>query len=260
MSKYATILYITKKHGAYMYVVLIMSSQISSPTLAGLTSSLSIAQQPVLDPTRVLVDFGKRYRDRPLSELLADTQHVKWLRDQPWFLHKLFVYQSIAGLPTHDNHRLGSGLHNKMQACFLDPAFRDRFVRAVPPPDFCVGPIKGCTGYILEPRYNSDVELCCQVETYDESGKLIPFLIRLFVELKPAIEDAMEILRQIRAQKDLVDQLAMRPDGDKIERYPVLYALEYKCPGFELAQVREIFAQWGVAIVMDDQINSPQSQ
>lgn len=64
-----------------------------------------------------IVPFGK-YRDRPVTDLLADHDYVTWLTAQPWFAERYVnIYNIITGAGGEPQD---TPEHNALQARFLD--------------------------------------------------------------------------------------------------------------------------------------------
>lgn len=69
-------------------------------------------------PDPDIVPFGK-YRDRPVTDLLADRSYVEWLLAQPWFAQRYQpVYNVLIGAGGPEPQ--DSPEHNAMQARYLD--------------------------------------------------------------------------------------------------------------------------------------------
>jgi hypothetical protein len=68
-----------------------------------------------------IVDFGKKYIGRPITELLADTKYVEWIKLQPGFqqkhtqIYNMIVNQTLT--PQTQNSKTPE--HNKLQNRFL---------------------------------------------------------------------------------------------------------------------------------------------
>lgn len=74
-----------------------------------------------------VVPFGK-YRDRPVTELLADRDYVDWLRSQPWLQQKQpTIYNVIIG--AGGNEPQDTPEHNAMQARYIDAQHRTALAR-----------------------------------------------------------------------------------------------------------------------------------
>jgi hypothetical protein len=69
-----------------------------------------------------VVSFGK-YRDKPLSDLLADCAYVEHLRSQRWVSDNYRVYSSIMGVSGDPTSKDKTPRHNAVQARFLDDGF-----------------------------------------------------------------------------------------------------------------------------------------
>ena len=69
-----------------------------------------------------IVTFGK-YKDKPVTDLLADDKYVEWLKLQDWFskhkpIYNIVVNQQIIA----PGHNAKTPEHNKLQNMFLDKA------------------------------------------------------------------------------------------------------------------------------------------
>ena len=75
-----------------------------------------------------LVPFGK-YKGSPVEDMLADSSYMAWLEAQPWFREK-FVHLLPSGRKEEMSQ---TPAHNRLQALFLDPAYRLAFIETVVP-------------------------------------------------------------------------------------------------------------------------------
>ena len=66
-----------------------------------------------------LVPFGK-YKDKPVTELLADKNYVDWLKTQDWFSNKNPIYNIVVNQTLNTTNNSKTPEHNKLQNLFLD--------------------------------------------------------------------------------------------------------------------------------------------
>lgn len=67
-----------------------------------------------------LVPFGK-YKDKPVTELLADKNYVDWLKAQDWFSEKSpVIYNIVVNQTINTTNNSKTPEHNKLQNLFLD--------------------------------------------------------------------------------------------------------------------------------------------
>ena len=66
-----------------------------------------------------LVPFGK-YKDKSVTELLADKNYVDWLKKQPWFSEKSPIYNIVVNQTINTTNNSKTPEHNKLQNLFLD--------------------------------------------------------------------------------------------------------------------------------------------
>jgi hypothetical protein len=66
-----------------------------------------------------LVTFGK-YKDKPVTELLADKSYVAWLKQQSWFSDKSPIYNIVVHQTITTTNNSKTPEHNKLQNLFLD--------------------------------------------------------------------------------------------------------------------------------------------
>jgi hypothetical protein len=66
-----------------------------------------------------LVPFGK-YKDKSVTELLADKNYVDWLKKQSWFSEKSPIYNIVVNQTINTTNNSKTPEHNKLQNLFLD--------------------------------------------------------------------------------------------------------------------------------------------
>jgi hypothetical protein len=75
-----------------------------------------------------IVTFGK-YKDKLITELLADQEYVKWLKQQSWFPKQKSIYNIIVNQQiTSQNINQKTPEHNKLQNMFLDNANKQKLI------------------------------------------------------------------------------------------------------------------------------------
>lgn len=66
-----------------------------------------------------LVPFGK-YKDKSVTELLADKNYVDWLKKQSWFSENSPIYNIVVNQTINTTNNSKTPEHNKLQNLFLD--------------------------------------------------------------------------------------------------------------------------------------------
>lgn len=66
-----------------------------------------------------LVKFGK-YKDKCVTELIADKSYVDWLKTQSWFSEKSPIYNIVVNQTINTTNNSKTPEHNKLQNLFLD--------------------------------------------------------------------------------------------------------------------------------------------
>ena len=64
-----------------------------------------------------LVPFGK-YKDKSVTELLADKNYVDWLKKQSWFSEKGPIYNIVVNQTINTTNNSKTPEHNKLQNLF----------------------------------------------------------------------------------------------------------------------------------------------
>jgi uncharacterized protein (DUF3820 family) len=72
--------------------------------------------------TLPLIPFGK-YKGKPVTEIISDTEYLKWLSLQPWFKEKHPTIYNITINQTISNNDSKTPEHNKIQNMFLEENF-----------------------------------------------------------------------------------------------------------------------------------------
>lgn len=72
--------------------------------------------------TLPIIPFGK-HKDKPITELMCDTEYLKWLSLQPWFKEKYPTIYNITINQTINNTQSKTPDHNKIQNMFLEENF-----------------------------------------------------------------------------------------------------------------------------------------
>lgn len=84
-----------------------------------------IHKQKEMSDELPIVTFGK-YKDKPLSELLADKKYIDWCMQQPWFIEKHKpIYNIIMNI--NPNTDTPTPEHNRLQNLFLQDEFTAKF-------------------------------------------------------------------------------------------------------------------------------------
>ena len=66
----------------------------------------------------LIVSFGK-YKDKPVTELLADKNYADWLKNQAWFTDKSPIYNIVVNQTINTTNNSKTPEHNKLQNLFL---------------------------------------------------------------------------------------------------------------------------------------------
>jgi hypothetical protein len=74
-----------------------------------------------------IVTFGK-YRDKPVTELLADKNYVDWLKQQNWFSDKSPIYNIVVNQTFNTTNNSKTPEHNKLQNLFLDKSNQEKLL------------------------------------------------------------------------------------------------------------------------------------
>lgn len=74
------------------------------------------------------VPFGK-YKNQSITKLMADTNYINWLKNQPWFENKYKDVYNIVVLNNFQNEDQPTPEHNKIQANFLEKNFCEKFAK-----------------------------------------------------------------------------------------------------------------------------------
>jgi hypothetical protein len=102
-----------------------------------------------------IVPFGK-YKDRPVEEMIADTNYIEWLQGQPWFAEKYTniynIIHSAGGEPEETPE------HNALQAQFL----YDDFIKKI----FCTK-IKRARIKITREFEHKNWDVYLRIKAYD---------------------------------------------------------------------------------------------
>jgi hypothetical protein len=73
-----------------------------------------------------LVKFGK-YKNKPVTVLLSDTEYLNWCKSQQGLLQKYPVIYNIVYNIDNPNNDTKTPAHNKIQNLFLDSTYRLAF-------------------------------------------------------------------------------------------------------------------------------------
>lgn len=167
-----------------------------------------------------VIPFGK-YKGQPVEVLQGDPAYTDWLTAQPWLRERhAGIYQIIV-----NNFREPSETpeHNRLQARFLDPAFRQALFELLS----------------FEPKLLDRVKL--EAPQFELAGWDV-VVAGLAIEIKPSLaDDFPAVLRQIKAQ------LNGRPDIRWGTTFisggyrPVLVIDRFDAEGATLDQVRQMF-------------------
>jgi hypothetical protein len=78
-----------------------------------------------------IVTFGK-YKDKPVTELLADDKYVEWLKQQSWFTNQKPIYNIVVNQQINQpNLNSKTPEHNSLQNKFLDENNRIKLLKKV---------------------------------------------------------------------------------------------------------------------------------
>lgn len=78
-----------------------------------------------------IVTFGK-YKDKPITELLADDKYVEWLKQQSWFTNQKTIYNIVVNQQiNHPNLNSKTPEHNSLQNKFLDKNNRIKLIKKI---------------------------------------------------------------------------------------------------------------------------------
>lgn len=78
-----------------------------------------------------IVTFGK-YKDKPVTELLADDDYVKWLKQQSWFTNQKPIYNIVVNQQINQsNLNSKTPEHNSLQNKFLDDNSRIKLITKI---------------------------------------------------------------------------------------------------------------------------------
>ena len=66
-----------------------------------------------------IVPFGK-YKNKPVTELMADKNYVDWLKNQSWFSNNSPIYNIVVNQTINNTNNSKTPEHNKLQNLFLD--------------------------------------------------------------------------------------------------------------------------------------------
>jgi hypothetical protein len=122
-----------------------------------------------------IIPIGK-YKGQPVEVLQGDPAYAEWLKAQPWLREKYAgIFQIIVN---NFQEPAETPEHNRLQARFLDPAFRRALFRLLyPDVEF------------RQPRFEF------------ERGGWDVLVDRLAIEIKPSLaDDFPAVLRQMKAQ------------------------------------------------------------
>lgn len=174
-----------------------------------------------------IVPFGK-YKGKPLEAMAEDREYLDWLLTQSWFRERFESYYTI--IINNFGEASETPDHNAMQAEFLSPEFRKAFCFHV------------CKIEWPEDAGKLTIRYEFEVKGWDVVMMRIPGYVEHFVELKPSMgDDYPAVLRQIKARKEF---------GSVI----VLMVRTYAGAGATLAQVKEIFKNSGIKVVLRSEI------
>lgn len=143
------------------------------------------------------VPFGK-YKGRPVSEMIADTNYYNWLQNQSWFKNNL----EQTKFPIKDSP---TPKHNHLQISFLEMNVVLKFLEQIG----VEGKVKDIS-VVFEAKYGWDVVISYNLlrgDTIWEDGKEKTFEIsipqKIYVELKTMVGDEYAcILRKLVKQKE----------------------------------------------------------
>jgi hypothetical protein len=74
-----------------------------------------------------IVKFGK-YKNKPVTELLADKDYVDWLKQQNWFSDKSPIYNIVVNQTFNTTNNSKTPEHNKLQNLFLDKSNQEKLL------------------------------------------------------------------------------------------------------------------------------------
>lgn len=78
-----------------------------------------------------IVTFGK-YKDKPVTELLADDKYVEWLKQQSWFTNQKPIYNIVVNQQINQpNLNSKTPEHNSLQNKFLDENNRIKLLKKI---------------------------------------------------------------------------------------------------------------------------------
>jgi hypothetical protein len=84
-----------------------------------------------MDQTELpIINFGNKYRGKPITEFLADIEYVEWCKLQDWF-KKTNVYNIVVNQTITSNNNSKTPEHNKLQNSFLDKEIKYKFINYI---------------------------------------------------------------------------------------------------------------------------------
>lgn len=190
-----------------------------------------------------IVPFGK-YKGQPVEAMAADKQYLDWLTAQPWFREK---FQNIYTLVVNNlQEPTETPEHNKLQALFLDDAFRRRFLTK-----------------IHGDRVTAEGDSFAQFESEGFDVRVFLELKKgscpeCHVEIKPSIgDDYPAVLRQINRARTSTRQLAhsWKPVYETVyAQHPALFIEKYTGVGATEEQFIQIFESAGIHVIFLDEM------
>ena len=147
-----------------------------------------------------IVNFGK-YKDKPVTDLIADKDYLEWCKKQEWFKKHTTIYNICVNQTLVTNSSSKTPEHNKIQNLFLDEAFVRKFHKKDFEKHSC----------IFEFTYNWDVRLSITGKTYVNRYGHEDFLEPIYyIEVKPVLgDDYPSVLRKMSTQILLTEKSDM---------------------------------------------------
>jgi hypothetical protein len=166
-----------------------------------------------------IVPFGNKYKGKPVTDLLKDTQYLEWCKQQEWFkkypiIYNICVNQTI----TTNNSDSRTPEHNRLQNMFLDKNtvkkliyyyYLFKYNRKIPEK----------TMYrfntVFEASFNWDILIenismyeCisdCNIDCNCVKIEMKPYLNDVNIEIKPLLgDDYPSVLRKMKTQMHLL--------------------------------------------------------
>ena len=187
-----------------------------------------------------LVPFGK-YKDQPVSRLLADKSYTDWCKSNHVFDKVKNIYNVIYNIQTNTNDA-PTPEHNKLQNRFLDKKYQLRLLNVLNlRDDVDVKCVFEANNWDL--RFYLEKEALVQP---DASCRIIEYRLNYGIEIKPLLgDDYPSVLRKMLTQIQRY----------KCDRHALLIG-EFQSTAATIAQLREVFAQHKIKIVFFSELDA----